>query len=190
MSYAMSKAIFSGPKVDLIAMLDAREARVAMQKQLLEAEPANALLSATMNIPGEVKTSPAIRDVMKSVTAAVVAALADTKAASAPVPVSRNLPTGPEYYLSVPIAATDLKKRMIQIEQDHPWGRLVDLDVLWLENGLLKSISREALNLPVRTCFICDQPAKECGRSRRHTVSEMQTAIAQLIEKGREHEHE
>lgn len=179
----MFNDIFAGPQIDLVAMLDAREARVAMQKQLLEAEPANALLSATMNIPGEVKNSPAIYEVMKSVTETVGEVLADV-GIEVKAPLNRDLPTGPEYYLSVPIAATDLKKHMIQIEQTHPWGRLIDLDVLWLENGVLKSISREALNLPVRTCFICENPAKECGRSRRHTVSEMQTAIAQLIEKG------
>ena len=39
--------------------------------------------------------------------------------------------TGPEYYLAVSLAPQELKQRMVKIEETHPYGRLVDLDVLW-----------------------------------------------------------
>ena len=34
---------------------------------------------------------------------------------------------------------------MVALEERHPYGRLADLDVLWLEAGEVQSISREAL---------------------------------------------
>ena len=49
--------MFNGEKVTLLEMLDAREQR-ATQKELLETAPEASLLSATMNIPGEVKIRP------------------------------------------------------------------------------------------------------------------------------------
>ncbi|WP_448163737.1 citrate lyase holo-[acyl-carrier protein] synthase, partial [Bacillus mobilis] len=42
----------------------------------------------------------------------------------------RSLETGPEYYLVLPTDPYELKRMMVQIETNHPYGRLVDLDVL------------------------------------------------------------
>ena len=43
---------------------------------------------------------------------------------------------------------------MVALEERHPYGRLADLDVLWLEAGEVQSISREALGYPRRRCFV------------------------------------
>lgn len=177
----MSNSVFDGPAVDLMSMLDARESRVRVQQKLLEANPTNAMLSATMNIPGEVKTSEVIREVFTTVIEAAERVLSDIIVTGQEY---RDLPTGPEYYLTLPLTSVELKQRMIQLEQNHPWGRLLDLDVLWLKDGTLTSVSRETLNLPARTCFICNENAKDCGRSRRHSVSQMQQVIADLIQSG------
>lgn len=177
----MSNSVFDGPAVDLMSMLDARESRVRVQQKLLEANPTNAMLSATMNIPGEVKTSEVIREVFTTVIEAAERVLSDIIVTDQEY---RDLPTGPEYYLTLPLTSVELKQRMIQLEQNHPWGRLLDLDVLWLKDGTLTSVSRETLNLPARTCFICNENAKDCGRSRRHSVSQMQQVIADLIQSG------
>ena len=45
---------------------------------------------------------------------------------------------------------------MVKIEETHPYGRLVDLDVLW-GNEELKSLHRGDLGLPPRRCFICQK---------------------------------
>lgn len=179
----MSNSVFDGPAVDLIGMLDARESRVAKQQKLLEAHPTDVMLSATMNIPGEVKTSEVIREVFTAVIELAESALSDV---TLTVQEYHEFSTGPEYYLTLPLTPVDLKQRMIQIEQNHPWGRLLDLDVLWLKDGVLTSVSRDTLDLPARTCFLCDENAKDCGRSRRHSVSQMQQAIADIIQNGRE----
>ncbi len=59
--------MFNGEKVTLLEMLDAREQRAATQKELLETAPEASLLSATMNIPGEVKKSPTLTAVFLEV---------------------------------------------------------------------------------------------------------------------------
>lgn len=53
----MSKQVFNGPIVDLQDMLEARERRSLRQRSLLEKYAGAAVLSATMNILGPVKTS-------------------------------------------------------------------------------------------------------------------------------------
>ena len=193
----MSKSvIFNGRQVDLISMLDAREQRSLTQRQLLSANPKAALLSATMNIPGPVKTSVELQRVFEQVLELVHAH--PTLIATKPLAtVAREKATGPEFYLLIDLPAKALKLAMIEIEQSHAWGRLLDLDVLYCEGSVnltletqsnpminpifIKSLSRSDLDLPSRRCLICDDDAKVCGRSRKHSVEEMQTAITYLI---------
>lgn len=183
----MSSQFFSGSKVNLMDMLTAREQRAATQKELLAASCQEVLLSATMNIPGPVKNSPGLEEVFLQVTEKVEDVLADITHS---VNLYRNEKTGPEYYLMAPLTKEELKKRMVAIEETHPYGRLVDLDVLWLENGVLHSISRQDLGEPSRSCLICQENAKACGRARKHTVAEMQAKIIEIVEKGRLEEND
>ncbi|MBE8117719.1 citrate lyase holo-[acyl-carrier protein] synthase [Limosilactobacillus fermentum] len=74
-----------------------------------------------------------------------------------------------------------VKEGTVAFEETTPYNRLFDLDVLIKEGETAHSLSRGELNLPVRTCLICGRPAKECGRSRRHTVSGLQERVAVLI---------
>lgn len=169
--------MFNGEKVTLLEMLDAREQRVATQKELLETAPEASLLSATMNIPGEVKNSLTLTAVFLEVIEEVEQQLLDQ------VPIVnfyRNEKTGPEYYLAVSLSPQELKKIMVKIEETHPYGRLVDLDVLW-GNEELKSLHRGDLGLPPRRCFVCQEEAKVCGRNRRHSIEAMQEKITEMI---------
>lgn len=178
----MSNSLFDGPAISLTEALDARENRVSMQKELLAADPRYTLLSATMNIPGSVKTSEALEVIFKCVTDEVEANVSEVTPL---VNVYRNEKTGYEYFLLLPLQKEVLKQQMVEIEESHRYGRLVDLDVLWIEEGELKSMSREVLGYPRRTCFVCEKQAKVCGRSRAHSIEEMQKKISTLVEKGR-----
>lgn len=169
--------MFNGEKVTLIEMLDAREQRAMTQKELLETAPNASLLSATMNIPGEIKNSPMLTEVFLEVIEEVEQRLLDQ------VPIVnfyRNEKTGPEYYLAVSLSPEELKHRMVAIEQTHPYGRLVDLDVIWNEKEL-NSIHRGDLGLDSRRCFICQKDAKICGRNRTHSIEEVQEKIKEII---------
>ena len=101
-----------------------------------------------------------------------------------PLLPGRPGPAGPELMELVGLAPEELKRRMTGIEQDHPLGRLADLDVLGRGDAAPRSVSRTELGLPPRRCLICDGEAKACARSRAHTVYEMQEKIAEIIQQG------
>ncbi|MDH6365821.1 holo-ACP synthase [Enterococcus sp. PF1-24] len=178
----MSSQLFNGPEVSLPEMLDAREQRQATQLAFLKKEPKQALLLATMNIPGPVKNSPELVQLFHQVSSVIETSLQDVKSSAN---LFRNEKTGLEYYLLVPIAPLELKKRMIEIEEQHPLGRLFDLDVLYIENGELIGLSRQTNGLPRRRCFVCEGDAKECGRARKHTIAEMQAKIIEITQQAK-----
>lgn len=92
--------------------------------------------------------------------------------------VSLDEDTGYEnfYILDLPI-----KQTTIAFEDQAELGRLFDADVLVKDKNA--TISRRDLGPSPRKCFICDRPAKECARSRRHSVAEMQDYISELYVK-------
>lgn len=59
----------------------------------------------------------------------------------------------------------DVKKLLILLEDSHPLGRFIDLD-LYTHNV---SVSRSTF----RKCFICDQNAAICIRNRTHSTEEL-----------------
>jgi holo-ACP synthase len=92
-------------------------------------------------------------------------------------------PTGPEALLVVNAEARKLKQVMTRLEEEHPLGRLWDLDVI---DPLLGAISRKTLGLTARRCLLCAEEAHACGRSRAHSLQELQNAIEEIIHGYRE----
>lgn len=174
---------FQGETVALSEMLAAREQRVALQHELLKKCANASLLSATMNIPGPVKNTPALEKTFIALVETVRKELKDFFIIETNY-FSRK--TGLEFLLLAEISPELLKRKMIEIEEKHPQGRLVDLDVLWLKDGKMQSISRQDLGFPARKCLICNKDAKVCGRARTHTIEEMQAKIASIIEDRKE----
>lgn len=64
----------------------------------------------------------------------------------------------------------DVKKICIDIEDNSPLGRYVDIDVYY--NSLI-SVSRSDLGHVGRKCYLCDDLAHICARSRKHSSSEL-----------------
>lgn len=174
--------VFAGPAVVLADMLDARERRAAEQRRLLADIPdGSSLLSVTLAIPGPVKTSPVLERIFDELVAAAAAELGDAPVSSA---VEVRGATGPERLEVVGMPALELKRAMVRVEEGHPLGRLVDLDVLGMRDGVPTPVSRTELGLPPRTCLVCGRMAKACARSRAHSIAEMQAMIAAIIEEG------
>jgi len=178
----MCSKLFDGPTVTHEEILIAREARANRQRKLLEANPQNVLLSATMNIPGPVKTSEEIAQVFHVMVEAIEGCLSGVTPL---VQLYRKKKTGYEYFLLLPLRKELLKKRMIELEETCPYGRLVDLDVLFWEEGQIHQLSRERLGYKQRTCFVCKEAAKVCSRQQKHSLQMIRTHIQQLVEKGR-----
>lgn len=174
--------VFDGPEVTLPQMLDARERRASEQRRLLEsARPGETLLCVTLGVPGPVKTSEALEWAFDQIVVAARLALGE-----APVSSSERLggPTGPELLMLVSMDALGLKRSMVHIEEEHPLGRLADIDVVGRAGAMPRPLSRLDLGLAPRNCLVCGREAKLCARSRAHGVPEMQRKIASIIEEG------
>lgn len=86
--------------------------------------------------------------------------------------------TGPEAIYVIDAETQDLKSATVELEDHHPIGRLWDLDVIAPGDGLL---SRNHLDFPARRCLVCERPAHECGRSRRHRLEELLEIIRRMV---------
>ncbi|PPQ48774.1 citrate lyase holo-[acyl-carrier protein] synthase [Paenibacillus peoriae] len=164
-------------EVTLEEMLQARENRADRQRQLIS-RYAVALISMTINIPGPQKSTPTSTYVFHEGYRILMSQLAVNQV----TPLhseAYDLLTGPEAYVAVQADARILKKLVIAIEDGHPLGRLLDLDVIG-PNG--RAISRDELGLGKRKCLMCEQAAHGCGRSRAHALPELLEAIKALVD--------
>lgn len=158
--------------VELSQMLEARERRVRQQEALLERHGLP-VVSFTMNIAGPVKNSPLIRRGFQLGRELLMGQLARCKLSVRFAAESDEL-TGCEGLYVVETAPEFLKSLTCEIEEHTPLGRLFDMDVL--------ALSGVKLERPVpRRCLICGKPAKECARSRSHTVEELQTVTHDIL---------
>lgn len=179
--------VFDGPHVELAQMLNAREQRAFEQKRLATAAPTHsALLSATLAIPGPVKTSPILVDVFDELFHEAEYMWGSARVYSC---TTSRANTGAEALAVVDIDPIELKRLMVKLEQRHHWGRLADFDVF---DPAVPGIplSRTELGYAPRSCLICGGEAKLCARSRAHTVREMQNKVATIIREGGYEEHD
>lgn len=161
--------------ISLEQLLESRDRRVQHQRQLLAAYPACSLICLTVQLPGPVKRNTQ----SLLVGGAALAALLEKFGSVLSHVQVRDLETGYEAYLLVPLPALPVKKICCEIEQAHPLGRLMDLDVLG-PDGL--ALERTALGLAPRRCLLCDEPARFCMRARTHTPEQLQARIGAMIE--------
>lgn len=71
------------------------------------------------------------------------------------------------------------KPDLIEIEDQHPLGRLIDLD-FFLESE--KSSSRSELGLSLRRCLVCSQDAVICARLQKHSLWEINLRSEEILE--------
>lgn len=155
-------------EVTLLEMLEAREARVRRQQELL-AKYRRPLLCFTMNIAGPVKTSPLIERAFDEGLCALRQSLPDPLFEE-----SSKLPTGCTAFWVMDRPAEEVKERTLKIEEATPLGRLFDMDVL-TPTG--EKLSRASL----RGCIVCGKAGRDCAARRLHTVAELQEATTRII---------
>ncbi|MDD4000343.1 MAG: citrate lyase holo-[acyl-carrier protein] synthase [Bacilli bacterium] len=80
------------------------------------------------------------------------------------------------YWLLELFEIANLKERLVEIEDNHPLGRLIDLDLF-----VGKSVSRTDINKSSRKCFICLESASICSRSKKHSFEELNQKIQALL---------
>lgn len=156
--------------VSLEQVLEARERRVYIQNKMLrEAEPGGCLVCLTLNIAGEIKRTPMTRMLFDR-------GAAELEALGFDVISSYMLDevTGTEGFWLLGDDAAAVKRSLEDLEDSFPAARLFDFDVLTPDGAKLSRSIR-------RKCLICDAPAAECARSRRHGLEAVRSATDGLL---------
>jgi len=82
---------------------------------------------------------------------------------------------GDYFYYVIKMDPLKVKEKTVFLEENHPLGKLVDLDV-YLETA----ISRTSLNYQNRKCLICDNDAIICTRSKAHSLEDVLNKITEI----------
>ena len=159
--------------ISLEQLLASRDARAAFQRDLLEAHPGLTLVCLTVQLPGSVKRNAA----SLLIGGAGLAALLDRFQGAVSYAQVKDLETGYEAYLLVSQSPADAKHITCALEEEHPLGRLMDIDVIGPEGP----VSREDLGLETRKCLLCSREARFCMRAKSHSTDELLARINQMV---------
>ena len=159
--------------VCLNQILEARERRAHRQRALI-AQYGLPLVSFSMNIAGPVKNTPLI---FRGFQLGRRMLLEQLRLLGIDVPYEEqsDVATGCESLLMVQGKPETVKQVTCSIEEHASLGRLYDMDVIGTDGVKLE---REE----PRRCLICGKPARECARSRSHSVEDLQSATRLLLE--------
>lgn len=166
-----------GLPVSLEQVLLAKEQRVQNQ-QVAITRYQSPIISLTLVIPGPVKKSPAAKFLFDQAINTLHHAL-DQNNFSIYYEQHIEAVTGFEAIIAVNCTASKLKQLCIEIERNHPLGRLWDIDII--DPVTQMSIPRTGFEQKPRKCLICGDNAKACGRGRRHSVAEIFEEMKKII---------
>ena len=159
--------------ISLEQLLASRDARASFQQELLEAHAGHTLVCLTVQLPGSVKRNAA----SLIIGGAGVAALLDRFRDAVSLAQVKDLETGYEAYFLVSTAAADAKRMCCELEEEHPLGRLMDIDVI----GPKGPVSRGDIGLEPRKCLLCDREVRFCMRAKSHSTEELLAKINQMV---------
>lgn len=169
-----------GKEQNIAQVLNAKDKRVALQQKIFEKYPDQTLVDVNLNIPGPIKNNRYLEKLFNYGIKELENSW-DKLGYSYKLVVSLDEDTGCENFYILDLSIKTVKKTTIDFEDQTELGRLFDADVLVKDKNA--AISRRDLGKQPRKCFICNRPAKECARSRRHSVVEMQNYISKLYTK-------
>lgn len=155
--------------ITLEQLLESRDNRARHQRELLGAFPGRSLICFTVQLPGPEKRN----DISLKIGEAGVQAIKDEFGDAIEHLEVRDLETGFEAYFIVSLEASQTKRRCCTIEDTHPWGRLMDIDV--------PGTDRAAVGLPGRKCLLCDNEVRYCMRAKLHTQEELLARIREIV---------
>lgn len=157
-------------KVELEDVLQARERRAAVQNKMLQnADAGDCLVCLTLNIAGDVKRTPMTRMLFDEGVAALESQGFEIKDSFF---IDEN--TGSEAFWLLGEEGAKVKPVLEGLEGAFPAARLYDFDVI-VPGG--QKLSRAE----ARRCLICDRPAAECARSRRHGLDQIKHETGRLL---------
>ncbi|MFD1124676.1 citrate lyase holo-[acyl-carrier protein] synthase [Lentilactobacillus raoultii] len=178
----MSKSIFeAGTPQNILAVLTNKDQRAALQAKLLAVFPKAAVVAVKLNVAGPIKSNPQLTSLFDEGLSHFNRLLAQHQVSPSLKTIKWHRETGQETFMVFNESAEKMKRLAVNFEDRFELGRLFDVDVLTAKCGS-QPLSRSDFGLAARRCLICDRPAKECARSRRHSVAELQSKISQMYQ--------
>ncbi len=157
--------------VSLDQLLLSRDNRVAFQQDWLRKHPGCSLVCLTVQLPGPEKRNELSLTIGQAGREALLQRFPGCLVAE------KDLETGYEAYFSVAEEALTVKKLCCEVEESHPLGRLMDIDVL----GADGPVSRQAVGREPRKCLLCGNEVRYCMRAKTHTREELLARIRQMV---------
>ena len=157
--------------ITLQELLESRDRRARRQGELLSQFPGRALLCLTVQLPGPEKRNALSLEIARAGVEAV------EKRFNPVFEETNDLETGFEAFFIVDGQPLEVKRAAAELEDTHPLGRLMDLDVIGPEGP----VGRASIGLQERRCLICEKPARYCMRAGSHTQDELIAKIKQLV---------
>ena len=164
-----------GIEVGIDEILDCREKRVAIQNKMIK-KYNKPVISFTMNIPGPIKTNNKVKKAFDIGKNLILENLKENNIKVLEIQ-ELNENTGNELFISVNSLAEKIKNMTVAIEESCELGRLFDIDVIDIN---FEKLSRKSF----RKCLICEEQAQKCGRSRKHSIKELQDKVEEILSKG------
>lgn len=159
--------------VTLEEMLSSKEERAETQKNLIK-KYSCPIISFTVIIPGPEKLNRLSRRIFERGMSAIENGINDFEIKHISTLIKK---TGPEGYYAINATASEIKERMIEVEESHEWGRLFDIDVIGLD---FTPVSRRDLNREERKCLICDDNAALCIKTKKHSTEEVLSKLEEI----------
>lgn len=154
---------------DINQFLQDREDRVEYQNNLIS-QYKLPLLSVRTNYPGENKKEPVANEI-SDIMANEISLLFETSIVFHKI--IDNL-EGKIHLFIINDTPKNVKLQTMELEEKHILGRCVDIDV-YDENG--NGMSRQQFGKGKRKCMLCDELAFVCGRTMKHSHSEIKDFI-------------
>jgi len=143
-------------------ILQLREKRDAFERSLI-VRSGRTLLTLRGNYPGENKDHPLVTFVVETLREEV------RQRFHVEEEYHSQTKEGLFFYFLLLEEGEKAKRKAVALEENHPLGRLADVDVRDGE----KIYSRKGLGLPERTCYLWLEKAVLCVRSQKHPLKEV-----------------
>lgn len=146
-------------------ILNAREKRGFFIEELIE-KYGKTIISIRVNYPGLNKNNELCSNIIKIFDDIISGLYGDSMVFK----MFQTSADGPSLFIAIKGEGPSLKRKMLEIEEKHFLGRIIDIDVIDTNNTI---ISRTDLGYGNRKCFLCGEDSRVCAREMKHHQEEL-----------------